>query len=122
MHMLILKEYPVETSTLSDTLKAIVGALDESSGTFRAYEFVRDFICTQLNGIDVNELWQIDDPIQMLKEMYKDKGDIEPRLIGESAPQTILATFHVGIYLNKKLLGTGQYKLSSFFIIPLTIF
>ncbi|XP_026470449.1 39S ribosomal protein L44, mitochondrial [Ctenocephalides felis] len=105
--IILSAEYPAENKSLSDTLKAIVGALNESSGTFRAYEFIRDFICTQLNGIDVNELWEIDDPMKMLSELCKDQGEIEPRLIGESAPHTILATFHVGIYLNKKLIGTG---------------
>lgn len=91
------------------TLKAVIGALDESSGPERVFEFVRDFVCTQLNQCDVNELWTIDRPVEMLKDICVERkfGTPEPRLIGEAGKNTILACYHVGIYCEKRLLGTG---------------
>lgn len=93
---------------------AIVGALAESQtdgNLNRPYNFVRDFVCTQLNQVDVSDLWTIGKPFELLKEIC-DKQNIktlEPRIIGETGKNTILATCHIGIYDadTKKLLGTG---------------
>lgn len=80
-----------------------------SSGHERAFEFIRDFICTQLNQKDINDLWTIERPIELLQDICKDLkfGEPEPRLIGDAGKNTILAAYHVGIYCDKKLLGTG---------------
>lgn len=96
------------------TLYAIVGALAESQSDgslSRPYNFVRDFICTQLNQIDVNDLWRIENPFKMLQEICAKKNikTLEPRIIGETGKNDILATCLIGIYDadTKKLLGTG---------------
>lgn len=96
------------------TLYAIVGALAESQsdGSLnRPYNFVRDFICTQLNQVDVNDLWEIEKPFEMLQEICARENikELEPRIIGETGKTTILATCHIGIYDadTKRLLGTG---------------
>lgn len=96
------------------TLYAIVGALAESQSDGnlnRPYNFVRDFICTQLNQIDVNDLWRIEKPFELLQEVCAKENikTLEPRIIGETGKNTILATCHIGIYDadTKKLLGTG---------------
>lgn len=96
------------------TMYAIVGALAESqfdANLNRPYNFVRDFICTQLNQINVNDLWTIERPFEMLQEICAKENikTLEPRIIGETGKNTILATCHIGIYDadSKKLLGTG---------------
>jgi large subunit ribosomal protein L44 len=107
--LILSSDYPPTRQNYEKTLKAIIGAIFESSGEARAYEFIRDFICTQLNQVDVNEFWKIENPIELLKEICADKklGEPEPRLIGQMGQNTILAAHFVGIYANKKCLGTG---------------
>lgn len=99
----------MERHLLVTTLKAVIGALSASSGQERAYDFVRDFICTQLNQKDVNDLWAIDRPKEMLSDICKAQnlGEPEPRLLGTAGKNTMLATYHVGIYCNKKILSSG---------------
>lgn len=96
------------------TLYAIVGALVESQtdgNLNRPYNFVRDFVCTQLNQVDINDVWAIEKPFELLKEICAKQNikSLEPRIIGETGKNTILATCHIGIYDadTKKLLGTG---------------
>lgn len=86
-----------------------MGAINASAGIERTFEFVRDFVCTQLNQKDINDLWSPDQPLEQLHELCMEKklGEPEPRLIGEAGKNTILATYHVGIYCNRELLGTG---------------
>jgi len=89
---------------LRDTFVAVIGALRESSGDQIVYTFIRDFICTQLNQKDLTEVWVIDNPLDELKRTCKEKnlGEPEPRLIGQNGSNTVLATYYVCIYENKK--------------------
>jgi large subunit ribosomal protein L44 len=107
--LILSAEYPPTTDNYVLTLKAIIGALFESSGEARAYEFIRDFICTQLNQQDVNDFWFSKNPVELLKGICKDKklGKPEPRLISQMGKNTLLAATYVGIYANKKMLGAG---------------
>lgn len=107
--LILSSEFPAQPKTLASSLKAVIGALFESSGDARAYEFIRDFIITQLNQKDINELWQIDNPLELLKEICKDKklAALEPRLISDLGKNTLLAAYQVGLYSNKQLLGSG---------------
>lgn len=104
-------DFPVENSTLANSLKALVAALFESSGDLKAYDFVRDFVCTELNQMDVFEMWNAENPIEILQEICRDQklGEPEPRLIADSAKNTIFASYQVGVYSNKtkKMLGSG---------------
>lgn len=95
--------------TLSDTFKAVVGALAESTADDQATSFIKDIVCTQLNQKDLTECWNIEEPIEMLKDVCKSLkiGEPEPRLIGEMGRNTVLAAYHVAFYTNKKLIGTG---------------
>lgn len=102
---------------MANTFKAFIGARAESapsgdtSSLDAAYNFVRDFVCTQLNQLDINEIWPTEEPYKILQEICGDHGinQLEPRHIGEAGRNTILATYHIGIYdgETKKLLGTG---------------
>lgn len=107
--LILSADFPVDEATLAHSLKAVIGALFESSGETRAYEFIRDFIVTQLNQVDINEFWKIENSVELLKEICKDKklGEPEPRLISDAGKNTILAAYQVGIYSNKRMIGSG---------------
>lgn len=107
----------MEKLTLSNVLKSITAALMESSGDSRAALFVRDFIITQIADKDLHQFWEPEEPIKLLSEILARDGiqSPEPRLIGCSGKNTILACFRVGLYTpdNKKMIGLG--KLAFFF-------
>lgn len=112
--IILAEEYPPSDESLARTFLAIIGALQQSQadGSLeRPYNFIRDFICTQLNQVDVNEVWTIDNPFKLLKKVCADKNiqNIEPRIIGDLSKQNILASCRIDIYKSdsKKLLGTG---------------
>lgn len=98
-------------------LKSIIAALIESSGNSRAALFVRDFILTQLADKDLHQFWEPEKPIQLLSEILArdDINSPEPRLIGCSGKNTILACFRVGLYMphNKQMIGLGEYLFMS---------
>lgn len=95
-------------------LKALVGAILESSGENQAALFVRDFILTQLADKDIHTIWEPENPIKLLKDILSNDGidKIEPRLIGTTGKNTILACFRVGLYTlpDKKMIGLGIYR------------
>ncbi|CAH1959200.1 unnamed protein product [Acanthoscelides obtectus] len=107
--IVLTNEFPVETKTLSNAFKAIVATVQRSSNSASAQKFVQDFVLAQMNGKDVYEIWNPAEPYKYLTELLNEKGitSIEPRLCNESAKNTILACFQVGLYSDKKLLGIG---------------
>lgn len=109
---MFLQDFPVEEVTLATTLKAIVGALAESSGENRAREFVRDFVLTQLAGRDVNDFWEVKDPMGTLTDILKrdGRGEPEPRLVNECGRNTILASYQVAVYSDKQFIGIGKFN------------
>ncbi|XP_017044144.1 39S ribosomal protein L44, mitochondrial isoform X2 [Drosophila ficusphila] len=102
-------EYPPSAESLAKSLKAVIGALADSSGVERAFLFVRDFICTQLSQKDLLDVWTPQDPLQMLNKICQEQklGEAEPRLIGDCGKNTVLAAYQVGIYADRQLLGKG---------------
>lgn len=112
--IILAAEYPPSTESLAQTLLAIIGALEQSQkddNLERPYNFVRDFICTQLNQVDINEVWKIENPFEVLKQVcaHQNVKSIEPRIIGDLSKNDILSCCRIGIYDSdtKKLLGTG---------------
>lgn len=107
--LILAAEFPVGSTVLAKTLKAVIGALFESSGEARAFEFIRDFVVTQLNQVDINTFWTIENPVELLKEICKDKklGEPEPRLICDVGKNTLLAAYQIGFYCNKRMIGSG---------------
>ncbi|XP_031634700.1 39S ribosomal protein L44, mitochondrial [Contarinia nasturtii] len=112
--IILAAEYPPSEESLAQTLLAIIGALEESQidgNLERPYNFVRDFICTHLNQVDINEVWKIENPFELLKQVCAQKNikNIEPRIIGDLSKNDILSCCRIGLYDSdtKKLLGTG---------------
>ncbi|XP_037024088.1 39S ribosomal protein L44, mitochondrial-like [Bradysia coprophila] len=65
--LILTAEFPPDKSTLANTFKAVVGALNKSSGNEKSFEFVRDFLFTQLNQKDIESMWDIERPIELLQ-------------------------------------------------------
>lgn len=95
--------------THADTFRAVIGALGESSSAKNVQLFIQDIVCTQLNQKDLSECWKIESPLVVLKDVCQtlNMGQPEPRLLGDTAKNTILSTYHIGIYSSKKLIGSG---------------
>lgn len=100
----------MENPTLANTFKAVVAALLHSSNENRAKLFVKDILFAQLVNKDIYEIWNPDKPYEYLTNILKERGitEIEPRLCNQSAINTILANYQVGLYSDKKLLGIGK--------------
>ncbi|KAJ8312274.1 hypothetical protein KUTeg_009647 [Tegillarca granosa] len=100
-------EYPPEDDKYCTAFKAVVGALAESQSVQRAEVFVKDFVLPQLIGKDINEMWEVVNPMGLLNSLLTvlGRGAPEPRLLHQSASQTMMAVYHVGIYSDKELIG-----------------
>ncbi|XP_017467639.1 PREDICTED: 39S ribosomal protein L44, mitochondrial [Rhagoletis zephyria] len=109
IELLLDADYPPEKESMARSLLAVICAIEQTSGQERAFLFIRDFICTQMNQRDLLDIWHIADPEQMLKQICEERkmGEMEPRLLGDCGKNTVLAAYHVGIYANKTLLGHG---------------
>ncbi|XP_066153875.1 large ribosomal subunit protein mL44 [Euwallacea fornicatus] len=105
------QEYPPETKTLADAFKAIVSALSVSSDFQRVQQFVNDFVIVQMNGKDIYDIWTPEKPYEYLIKLLQEKGvsEVELRLCNQSAINTILANYQVGLYnaKDKSCLGLG---------------
>lgn len=112
--IILAEEYPPSEKSLAQTILAVIGALEQSQADGnldRPYNFIRDFICTQLNQQDLTELWKIENPFELLKRVCEHQKipNIEARIIGDISKRDILACCRIGIYDSetKKLLGNG---------------
>lgn len=110
--IILAAEYPPSDESLAKTLLAVIGALEQSQADLeRPYNFIRDFIITQLNQIDVNEIWCIEQPFEYLKKVLAEKKikSVEPRIIGEVSNNYILFGCRIGLYdsESKRCLGSG---------------
>ncbi|KAI7801125.1 39S ribosomal protein L44, mitochondrial [Triplophysa rosa] len=102
-------DFPVPDEILKGTFFAVIGALEQSSGSVRAGLFIRDFLVTQLIGKDLFDMWKVVDPMALLVKELSCKGIAlpEPRLIRSAGDSTVLPLYFVGLYSDRKLLAQG---------------
>ncbi|GIY79972.1 ribosomal protein L44, mitochondrial [Caerostris darwini] len=107
--LIFCEEFQPTEYTLAASFKAIVGAIVTDNDVPRAENFVLDFVCPQLVAKDVFEIWDLENPLDVLNGILQKHGfeECEPRLIFESGRTTIEAIYHVGLYSNKGFLGRG---------------
>jgi hypothetical protein len=107
---LVFQEYPPSMLTHLQTLRALVGAIEESSGKGRAARFVVDLIGSQLNMQDITQIWDMKDPMAILAKVLDNDGRGEPesRLLWAAGKDTMMACYHIGIYSDKQLVGQGN--------------
>lgn len=107
--LILSADFPVVSETLADTFRAVVGALAEGCGEERANRFIYDFVCTQLSQLDCSTLWNPENSFEELQKTCAthNLNIPEPRLIGQCGTNTLLASYNVGIYCDKKMIGSG---------------
>ena len=110
---LFLQEYPPSDESYSQTFKALVSAIQLSSGLSKTQEFLRDFLIPQLVGVDICDVWDIRNPMGVLREIVEREGggEIEPRLTRRSGDNTMEAVYSVAIYIDKEWRGEGRYTI-----------
>nr|CAG4646587.1 EOG090X0DYO [Macrothrix elegans] len=107
--IMLCADFPCLPETYAKSFKALVAALEVSSGEERAKVFVQDLVLTQIYGMDVNELWTISNPVGILSDILKREGRGEPefRLVKKTGSNTILAVYHVAVYSDKQFIAEG---------------
>ena len=107
--LVLSEEYPPSSSTLSTTIQALVGAL-ASTDSARADKFVSDIIATQIAGKDINEIWNLTDPMKTLTNILTSSGLSPPesRLLWQTGPATILSNHMVGVFCNMEIIGQSS--------------
>ncbi|KAF7488515.1 39S ribosomal protein L44 [Sarcoptes scabiei] len=105
--MVLCKEFPPSSATLSNTVFALIGAIKQKISIERAQNFIIDFILTNLNGRDLLEIWRIDQLDLDLNSFLCSIGlpKAEPRILSQSAIGTLESCYVVGIFSEKKLIG-----------------
>lgn len=105
--LILTAEFPVAQDTLASTFLAVIGGLAKDQGITRAERFVNHFILPHLVGKDISELWYIENPMGLLVSILQAKGlaEPEPRVIRQSASETIMSLYWVAVYSDKKMLG-----------------
>jgi large subunit ribosomal protein L44 len=108
-------EFPVSAGTLCSALKAVIGALHQDQGSERSGLFVQDFIIPQLIGKDILDLCSIHNPMGVLVDVLKQQGlaEPEPRLLWSTGSETIMASYVVGIYCDRQLIGQAPGETTS---------
>lgn len=108
--LILSEEYPPSVSNIAQVFLALVAALNESSGADRAVRLVLDLVATQLHGLDISDAWNLQNPMGYLVQTLKSLGKAEPesRLLWTSGPETILSTYHIGIYSDRELVGQAS--------------
>ena len=105
------QEYPPSVKTMSDTFKALMCALRQSpdDGEKRAERLVLDIVSTQLDGKDINDIWDVENPMGVVSQILEKHGLPEPesRLLWVTGENTIMACYHVGVYSDQQLIGKG---------------
>lgn len=75
--------------TLSDTFKAILGALNYSKDQNRAQHFIKDYVLTQMTGKEILDIWEPKESYEYITSLLNEK----PRLCNECASNTILTCY-----------------------------
>ncbi|ELT88425.1 hypothetical protein CAPTEDRAFT_222168 [Capitella teleta] len=103
------ENWPFSEEVIANSFKAVIGALAESQNVSRAELFVQDLVLTQLIGRDLFELWDIVNPVGLIQSIFnkQGRGELEPRLLWEAGSDTVVSSYMVGFYENKKLIGKG---------------
>jgi len=107
--LILSVEYPPLKSDFVQALQAVIGAIDTGDSD-RASRFVREIVIAQLVGKDINEVWNVSNPMRVLSTVLANqkRGEPEPRLLWKIGPGTLLSSFTVGIYSDKKLIGESS--------------
>ena len=99
-------DYPNE-EMMGNTLKAFIAGLAEDKGEKRANNFIIDLIMPYLNDKHIFEIWDLEDPRKVLKQLLRNQGmnDYESRLVRRTGQHTLEACYAVGLFVDRQMIG-----------------
>lgn len=100
---------PSRAYLLARALRAVIGVVYTDVGPKSTRKVVRDFVVSQLEGRDLNELIKLQHPKFMLCSILRGLGQPPPtaKLVQESVRNTLFPSYVVAVYSGDSLLAEG---------------
>lgn len=108
--IILVTEYPPGPTTMADTIKALLAGVERDLGLERTRRFIVDMIISYLNDKDILEdVWVIPNPRETLNLILANTRlpAYEPRIMFQTGVKTLESCHIVGLYTNKKFLGSS---------------
>lgn len=108
--LILVPDVEPSNETLARVFKAIIGVIAKEHGKEHTRKFVIDFVMPYLQDQHVLELWDIEQPKEVLNHILSNDGrpPYEPRLMWETGRNTIEPMFVVGLYVDRELIGSCE--------------
>lgn len=76
---------------------------------------MRDILIARLVEKDLAEIWCPEDPMEILNDILdrEHRELAEPRIIAQTAVNTLLPVYQIGLYSNQEFLGSGKKVIST---------
>lgn len=103
-------EWPPSARTMADTVRALVAGIELDLDLGRARRFIADMVISYLNDKDIlDDVWRIPNPRETLNLILANSQlpSYEPRLMFQVGARSLEACHLVGLYSNKRLLGSS---------------
>ncbi|XP_074601197.1 mitochondrial ribosomal protein L44 [Brevipalpus obovatus] len=99
---------PPETMVAS-SVKALISLLAQNNGDHHCRKFIIDLIMPFLADKDLMHIWNFDNPQIVLNKILSNDHlpSYEPRLLRETGRNTVLSCYVVGLYVDKKFIGSS---------------
>lgn len=109
--IILTVEWPPNERVLTETVYAVLAGIENDLGLKRVRRFVVDMIATYLDDKDIfDDIWLLPNPKETLNLILSGNKlpSYEPRIIFQTGVKTIESCHVVGVYVNKKLLGSSS--------------
>jgi large subunit ribosomal protein L44 len=107
--IILSEEYPPSQQAMASTVRALVGGI-HSEAPNKTRRFIVDMIISYLNDKDIlDDVWIIPNPQETLNLILANSQmpAYEPRIMFQTGVGTLESCHVVGLYSNKKLLGSS---------------
>lgn len=108
--IILSTDWPPSSSTMADTVFAVLGGIEKDLGFDRVRRFAIDMILTYLVDKDImDDVWIIPNPEITLAAILKNSKlpPYEPRILFQTGVKTLEPCHIVGLYVNKRLIGSS---------------
>lgn len=108
--IILSKEWPPSSTTMAETISALLAGIEADFDLSRVRRFVVDIIATYLNNKDIlDDVWIIPNPKETLNLLLSNSQlpSYEPRIIFQTGVRTVESCHIVGLYVNQRLVGSG---------------
>lgn len=104
-------EFPPSQATMAESVEAFIAGLEEESGSERTRRFVIDMIVSYIHDKDLlDDIWKLPHPCETVNLILENSKlpHYEPRIMFQVGPKSLDSCFHIGLYVDKKLIGSGS--------------